>query len=260
MTLGSAAWQRKSGPSYPVRDAVTLDGEEISFRLTRTHGGEGDQPVRVAVADPDVAGELLWRRYPTDDPWRRVVMVREGGDLVSALPHQPPAGKLEYRVRLWKGTEVVAFPDRAAVTRFKGAVPAAVLAPHILLMFTAMLLSTRAGLGALAGEDDGGRTARWTLATMVVGGLILGPAVQKAAFDAWWTGIPFGHDLTDNKTLIAALAWAWAVFRVRGGRSARLSVVFASLVTLVIFLVPHSVLGSEIDWESMPAVPIQADP
>ena len=37
-----------------------------------------------------------------------------------------------------------------------------------------------------------------TFGLIGVGGFLLGPAVQKMAFDAWWTGIPFGHDLTDH--------------------------------------------------------------
>ncbi|MCK7537691.1 MAG: hypothetical protein MZV63_45435 [Marinilabiliales bacterium] len=42
-------------------------------------------------------------------------------------------------------------------------------------------------------------------------GMILGPVVQKYAFGDLWTGIPFGWDLTDNKTLIAVFAWILAV-------------------------------------------------
>ncbi len=45
------------------------------------------------------------------------------------------------------------------------------------------------------------------LGLMTVGGLILGPVVQKHAFGAFWTGIPFGYDLTDNKTLLMWMVW-----------------------------------------------------
>ncbi len=42
---------------------------------------------------------------------------------------------------------------------------------------------------------------------LVLGGFLLGPIVQKYAFGAFWTGWPFGEDLTDNKTAVAVLAW-----------------------------------------------------
>ena len=45
ITLASAVYQRMSGPTYPVRGSVTLGGESVSLRLTRTHPGAGDQPV-----------------------------------------------------------------------------------------------------------------------------------------------------------------------------------------------------------------------
>jgi hypothetical protein len=100
ITLGSAVYQRMTGPTYPVRGSVTLGGQQIGLRLTRTHPGAGDQPVTLTVPDSGVAGEVRWRRFPTGDPWTTVPLVRNGDLLEAALPHQPTAGKLEYQVRL----------------------------------------------------------------------------------------------------------------------------------------------------------------
>ena len=152
LTLCSAVFQRLTGPTQPVRGTVTLGGAEIRLRLLRSHGGDGDQPVVVKVADPKVTGSVAWRRYPTNDPFVSLPMVREGDALKAALPHQPPAGKLEYQVRLARGGETALFPERPAITRFKGAVSAAILAPHIVTMFTGMLVANAAGLLALRGE------------------------------------------------------------------------------------------------------------
>jgi hypothetical protein len=87
------------------------------------------------------------------------------------------------------------------------------------------------------------------------GGFLLGPAIQKMAFDAWWTGIPFGHDLTDNKTLIAGVAWITAAWRLRSGESARWAIVIASAATLVVFAIPHSAWGSQIHWDQVTPAP-----
>jgi hypothetical protein len=240
-----------SGPTYPVDGEVTLGGRTVAIELTRSHGGAGDQPVRILAPDPEVRGDIAWRRFPTAEAWTDVPLARDGDWLVAALPHQPPAGKLEYQVRLRRGEETATFPPRPAVTRFKGDVPVTVLIPHIAAMFLGMLLSTRAGLEALAAAGRPAPLARLALLLIAIGGFILGPWVQKYAFDAWWTGIPFGWDLTDNKTLLAGIAWAWAVWRLRGGRSARGAVVLAAIVTLVVFAIPHSVWGSEIDWSTV---------
>jgi hypothetical protein len=249
VTLVSARWQRMSGPTYPASGAVRLGGVWLQVTLTRSHGGPGDQPVRIEAADPAVSGEVAWRRYPTAEAWTVLPLVRNGDRLEAALPHQPPAGKLEYQVRLRRGADTATFPPRPAVTRFKGDVPSAALAPHILAMFLGMLLSTRAGLEALAAAGRPRPLALLALMLILLGGFLLGPLVQHFAFDAWWTGVPFGWDLTDNKTLLAALAWGFAAWRLRESRSARGAIVFAALVTLVVFAIPHSAWGSQIDWE-----------
>ncbi len=248
VTLASAVWQRRTGPTYPVRGRVAFGGTEVVLRLARSHGGAGDQPVRVA-APADVGGTVAWRRYPTSEAWTLVPMAREGADLVAALPHQPPAGKLEYQVRLEKGGETAAFPPRAAVTRFKGDVGAAILVPHVLCMFLGMLGAAAAGLAAVSGARTHA-LARATFGLIALGGFVLGPLVQKAAFGAYWTGVPWGYDLTDNKTLIAVAAWVIALVRVYTHPRARWSLAFAAVATLVVFAIPHSVWGSEIRWET----------
>jgi hypothetical protein len=127
----------------------------------------------------------------------------------------------------------------------------AVLLPHILFMFAAMLVSTRAALAALAGSTRLRQYALWTVGLLVVGGMTLGPLVQKYAFGAYWTGFPFGYDLTDNKTLIAFIAWLAALWATYKKADARGWVIAASVVTLVVFMIPHSLMGSELKHDQM---------
>lgn len=249
VTLVAARWQKTTGPTYPVQGSVAVGGAAIPICLERNHGGDTDQPVRIATDDEEVSGEVRWRRYPTDDPWTVIPMARTRWGLEAALPNQPPAGRLEYQVRLMRRGAQAVFPELPAVTRFKGEVSPYVLVPHALAMFVGMLLSMRAGLEAATRSGDARRLTMHTLGFLVIGGLLLGPMVQKAAFGAYWTGVPFGWDLTDNKTLVAAAAWGWAAWRSRRGRGARWEIVAASIVTLAVFAIPHSAWGSRIEWE-----------
>ena len=86
---------------------------------------------------------------------------------------------------------------------------------------------------------------------LLVGGLIFGPIVQKYAFGAYWTGWPFGHDLTDTKTGIAMIFWLIALWRGRNHAKGHIWMIIAALITLLIYLIPHSVLGSELDYTKM---------
>ncbi|MFQ6093108.1 MAG: hypothetical protein ACE5OR_10580 [bacterium] len=250
ITLAAAYYQRKTGPTYPVRESINLGGQNITILLDRSHAGPGDQPVIVTVDDTTVTGELFWRRYPTDEEFSGIPMRWEGDRLVASLPHQPPAGKLEYRIRLRHGSQTVAVPVKGTVvTRFRGAVPAYFLIPHILFMFLAMAYSNRAGLEALFRRRKLPYYTQMTAILLFLGGMILGSTVQKYAFGAFWTGVPFGYDLTDNKTLVAFLSWLAATLIVRKRGNGRAWVLTAALLTLIVYLIPHSLLGSELKYE-----------
>jgi len=139
-------------------------------------------------------------------------------------------------------------------------VPWGILLPHILFMFAAMLLSTRAGLEVFARTPRLRGLTFWTLGTLFVGGMVLGPFVTHYAFGPWWTGFPAGSDLTDNKTLIALVGWIVAALAVGRSRIARAWVLAAALVTLVIFAIPHSWTGGEPSYAQLDAAGASVTP
>lgn len=254
ITLGVAVYQRMTGPTYPLRGEVKgADAVAQKYKLPRSHGGEGGAEVSLPLAASNSKPELLYRRYKTDDSWTRLSMKTEQDQWIATLPHQPPAGKIEYYVELGSGASLRRLPEnRAVVIRYKGGVPPWALIPHILFMFAAMLLTTRSALEAIS-KGPRLRIYAWlSTTTLLLGGMIFGPIVQKYAFGAFWTGVPFGFDLTDNKTLIAALAWVAALIFVGAGQSrrARSMVLSAALVLYAVFSIPHSVLGSELDHKT----------
>lgn len=249
ITLSSAVYQRMTGPTHPLRGRTEIAGVEVAYRLLRSAETTEDCRVGVRVSDPDVKGRLVYRRYPTEDPWTSTPLTREGERLYGYLPRQPAAGKLAYKVILIvDGTDHVLTGEDPLIFRFKDPVPDVALIPHIIIMFLAMLVSTRAGLAALDSRSNPRRFALWAAALMFVGGLIFGPIVQKYAFGVYWSGFPFGTDLTDNKTAVAMVAWVAALIAGRKNRPARPWVLAASVVTLIIYLIPHSLLGSELDY------------
>jgi hypothetical protein len=259
VTLLSARWQRMTGPTHSLSGEAVLGGTAVHYTLERTHKGPGDQRVEIETLPADIAGVVEWKRYGSSDPWTVLSMRREGEGLVAELPHQPPAGKLWYRVKLTRGVETVLLPpERPAAIRFTGVVPPGILIPHILFMFLAMFLSTRAGLEVFNPKPQLKSFAYWTLAALFAGGMVLGPFVVHYAFGPWWTGFPVGNDLTDSKTLIALIAWIAAAVAVARSRLAKAWVVVAALVTLIIFVIPHSWTGAEpehaqLDAASTPA-------
>ncbi|MDR2697416.1 MAG: hypothetical protein LBB40_02950 [Holophagales bacterium] len=245
--LASVVYQRRTGPTYPLRGRVNVDEQQLEYRLPRS--AENVSDAKIVIPDIGVSARVLWRRYPTSDPFTVVFMASEsdGGEkiLTAGIPPQEAAGKVEYKIEI--GSTVIPENGETAVMRFKGPVSAPVLLFHILLIFIAILTSTRAGLGAAFGKDE--KTLLWiTLGLILVGGIILGAFVQKAAFGAYWTGWPYGSDLTDNKTLFMFIGWLAACLLMMFPKAKRPAVALASLLTLIVYLIPHSWRGSQLDY------------
>lgn len=256
ITLAAAVYQRMTGPTYPARGSVSLNGQTIGFKLPRTEVTGKDVLIAIPAPDTSLTGFIKFRRLKSYDEWRIVPLRREGSKLIATLPSQPPAGKIVYFVFLNQAGQPLSLTgEKPVVLRYKGHVPAGILIPHIFFMFLAMLFSNRTLLEALVPRGNARPFMLWTIGLFLVGGFILGPLVQKHAFGALWTGIPFGYDLTDNKTLIAMAGWLLAWWQNRGERTSRGWIIFAALLMMAVYLIPHSVLGSELDYTKLPQQP-----
>jgi len=254
ITVSAAVYQRRTGPTHPLRGKTTLNNTEIAYRLERNPETTSDHEVQVKVPNAEITGTLIYKRYKTDDPWTNIPMKRDEDVLAGSLPKQPSAGKLEYKILLAsQGNEISLTGETPVIIRFKDPVPGVILLPHIIIMFLAMLFSTRAGIEALNPKGNPRKLALWTTGLLFVGGFILGPIVQKFAFGEFWTGFPFGTDLTDSKTLLAMIGWIAALIAGRGGKPARWWVLGASILLMAVYLIPHSLLGSELDYSQLEA-------
>ena len=264
ITLSASVYQRMTGPTNPKYVEVLIKDTEYKFKLPRS-GGEADcKVVLKGIGMPqwcdstgiDVVATMYWRRYPTSDGYTPVPMLAGEEGLVAFLPGQPQAGKLEYFIELQSsertenmiGKSLLCYDD-PLIIRFKGDVPAWALIPHIIFMFVSMLFGAYALLCALANMPQYRRYTILSFALLLLGGFVFGPIVQKYAFDIYWSGFPFGGDLTDNKTLFAAIVLAVAVFTKRHSWN-RWAVVAAMLVMFAIFSIPHSMRGSELNHQT----------
>jgi hypothetical protein len=157
-----------------------------------------------------------------------------------------------YHIVLQKENEVITLPeDGEVIIRFKGDVPIYFLIPHIIFIFGAMLLSARTGLEYFNEGKKFKLLTTLTFIFVIIGGFIFGPIVQKYAFGEFWTGFPFGHDLTVNKILIGFLGWLLALIALYKFKNPKRWIVFASILMFIIFLIPHSLLGSELDYSEI---------
>ncbi len=261
-TLVMARFQRTTGPTYALSGEIKIGATSYPYTLDRSraleasHPERWDLPVELIILDRAIVGTVLWKRYRFDEAFQGLPLQRHGDTLRAFLPHQPPSGKLEYQILLreignddwmWRIPE-----ERAAVMRFRGDVPWWAMLPHIILLFLGLCLAARAALAAAFGERFESLLII-VVCLFVAGGLLFGPIVQKYAFGTYWTGWPYGGDWTDNKTAIMVAAWLPALWFVkrRRERQARIWTVAAMVVTFAVYLIPHSIHGSELDYNSL---------
>ena len=242
ITLVLSVYQRMTGPTYPKRIVVELKGESYKIKLPRS-GVQHDEMVTLKGIPSDVSSQIHYRRYPSADEYTTADFVWEDSAWQAVLPVQPVAGKLQYYITI-DGKDYAA--DEPVVIRFRNDVPASILVPHIMLMFAAMLFAIYTFLLVVTRR----KYSLWlkiTIGTLFVGGFILGPLVQHAAFGPWWAGFPYGTDLTDNKTVISFLFFIVALATLKWKYN-KWVVGLAVLVMIVIFSIPHSTYGSEYDY------------
>ncbi len=247
-TISAAIYQRLTGPTHPKRVAISIKGEDHHFKLLRSHGGDDDATLILEVPE-HISGEVHYKIYKSSDEYTSVPMTRDAQEISAPLPHQPPAGKLEYFITLNDGADEYRINEDPVVIRFKGHVALYILIPHIIFMFLAMLFSLRTGIEAIFKGNRTFKYARVTVICLGIGGLILGPIVQLMAFGDLWTGWPFGGDWTDNKTIVAFAFWLIALLVLRKRPENRLWPIIAFLVLFAMYMIPHSMGGSEYDYE-----------
>lgn len=257
ITLFLSIYQRMTGPTHPKKVDIELNSEDYRVKLPRS-GVQQDaiislnnipavlrqsQDPQLMDAERVEAPKLHYRRYPTSDYYTTVDFKWKNHEWQAELPVQPVGGKLQYYLTVG-GKDYL--KDEPVVIRFRNDVPAYILIPHILLMFGAMLFAVYALMMVTMGREY----RKWlkiTVVTLFVGGFIFGPLVQHAAFGPWWTGFPYGTDLTDNKTLISFLFFLAALATLKWKYN-RWVVALAVLLMVAIFSIPHSAYGSEYDY------------
>jgi hypothetical protein len=248
LTIAFVIYQRATGPTYPHKGSVVIEGQTLDYELLRSYEVGKNATVEINIANKDVRGIFTYKRYKSYDEWTSMEMKRVGDTLKAEIPMQPAAGKVEYKVELKYGGKTINLTDEPVILRYKGVVPKPILVPHIFFMFISMLFGLRAGIEAFFKGDDSKYYVGVTLICLFIGGIILGPIVQKFAFGEYWTGWPYGTDLTDNKTAITLIFWIIAFVMLMRNKMHRIMVIVGAVVMIAVYIIPHSARGSEIDY------------
>ena len=226
-----------------------VEGRDITF-TAKLHG------------DPSLQVNIKYGSS-TQAMERQTTMARVADSLSAVLPGGQRGDRIYYTLTVTDsaGSTLTTLPGSntpALLIKIKGEVAGWLLVAHILCMFASFFFVALAGLGAVELLRGAGqvevlvRNSLWALNLIFIGGFPLGMAVAYQAFGVAWGGIPYGWDITDNKTLITFLFWLVAVLAglrgLRHGGPAKadnhlryaMLVMLCVVVTLSVYLIPHS--------------------
>lgn len=243
-----------------------LDIEFAGARVTHTsvfeQVGPGEPRIDLRIEPAGAAEPSLVYRIGGAELLETVPMDRAGDVWTARLPSLERGRRIEYGFRLAGTGETAAerpLTTRLFLLKYKGEVSPTVLVLHVLCMFASFffIVESLIGAGAILARSETKEftlaMTRWVLLFSFLGGWPLGFALNWQRFGVMWEGYPFGYDVTDNKTQVMFLFWlvvmllSWRSFfgKRDGGdpvpdRVYAWAVVVSAVVSLVLFLVPHS--------------------
>lgn len=231
------------GSTDPLVSEINTGKQHIHCELRRAYIGNGDCPVILPVGDIMVTGYVLYDLYPTNKHPSKITLNRQGDKLVANLPHQPPSGKLEYRIFLERaGTAIKVNEDKPVIVRFLGKVPVYILILQSIIVLLTLLINTYTGI--LAGIGINLYKQLTFLMVIILIGLVffIQPIVHKYSLNQWWTCIPQSWELGNNKILVALIVWLITLyFNLKKARPGL--VLISSLISIFLFLIPHGFPG-----------------
>ncbi|MFH1336558.1 MAG: hypothetical protein ABII96_08575 [Candidatus Zixiibacteriota bacterium] len=187
----------------------------------------------------------------------------------ASLPHYPKATKAWYFIeavkRMADGEVRITLPDESKpdfkpiLLKYEGVVPLYIIIPHVLCNFAAIFFAALTLFSAIdvrRGKMSLKEAIKFPLITFILlflGFIPFGIAMNWFAFGVTWEAVPFGRDVTDNKSQIILLFWLATLILVKGtlwgkGEEKNLVsergyftlVIVSLIVTIAMYAIPHS--------------------
>jgi hypothetical protein len=270
LTLLILVFTRKTTAVRSVHQMVQQNGIVIEHNTVPKQVGDEIPVIRAKVEGASVV--RLVYTIGKDGERQSVEMSPEQGEenvFRATIPVHPKGLKAWYHLeaaRTGEGEGVaVTLPEKSSDQvkpirlKFEGEVPAYIVIPHVLAIFSAIFFAVLTLMSAIDVKKGRGtlnksvKLCGVTVLLLLIGFLPLGWAMNHFAFGVLWEAFPFGRDVTDNKSQIMLLFWLVTLFMVKGtlwGKGERKNLVsdrgYSTLVvvsfvaTVIILAIPHS--------------------
>jgi len=212
----------------PLTDTSSPGGYEVKAKILPESG-----PDYRTDAVPEIAESGVLLCYSVDGSNYKILRMGargEAGEYIAVIPGYSPGTEIRYYIQLEDmDDQIVQAPKYApnqvysfTVLPMRGEASISLLVLHVIFIVGAIFFVIAAGVLAVRYMKTGRGFNKLLQITGIstgmifIGGFPLGFIVAYQVFGTPWTGIPFGWDITDNKTLVIFLFFALSLFMVRG--------------------------------------------
>jgi len=272
LTLVLLSIARRVSERKPELKVVEQEGTKIEHTTVVEKVGGGDVQIYAEISTPEpIADHKVKLVYRIDqDDFLSVTMLSEdesSRNFFATIPSQEKGKRAYYYLTATdKSGNEVTLPDRVNLLnapfmiKFKGIVALPIIGAHIFSMFATIIfvfLALFCSVDLLKGKQVLPKLSTYTVFTSLfifLGGFPLGFLVAHQTFGVAWGGIPFGWDITDNKTLILLAYWLVLLYLIRktiakrrvgldvvGNRLLSVMTILGVILTLLVYLIPHSI-------------------
>jgi len=272
LTLVLLSISRKISERKSEFKTVDFLGKRIEHTTVteKIGGGDIDLTAKIVTSEstPNYQIDLLYKISEGGYSSLPMISKPENPQTYSAKIPSQPKGKRGYyyiKVRDNSGNEIT-LPEEVEtenppfMIKFKGKVSPLILVLHVFSMFAAMFFSWMAFFYAwevMKGRkflNQLGLSSLMALIFVFLGGFPLGFSVAYQTFGQAWGGIPYGWDITDNKTLIILIFWLVLVWLLKGTifkkdenknltnpKKIAIWAIIFFILTVLVYLIPHSI-------------------
>jgi len=251
ITIFILLFQRITGPTYPRKFIINDNQVKLKTILIRSANNNKKAQIVINGTINNISAKLFYKKYKFEKNYNSVNFSKINNKLIAYLEPLPAGGKYEYYILVNNHNSGITYKSPKTIIRFKNPVPTSFILLHIIFIFSGFFMSSLTFIESITKKNSINsilKKVKYSIILFFIGGLIFGPIIQKYAFNVWWSGFPFNIDLTDNKMLILQIFWTYFYYKAKKTNNLKY-IIYGFILIVLVFLVPHSILGSEYDFK-----------
>jgi hypothetical protein len=229
---------RLISPEYPVTGSFGINMKKVIYKFEKVYRGDDDYKIVLGTEVDSLNGSILWRIKDGDSQWNVAPMKFSGNTLTGEIPHQSPSTFVDYRVKVWKGSQVFYLPRNGKVTmKYLNNVPSSIMGFYFFTLYLALFLSVRTGLDYFNERQKIKKLSLFTIMIWIANIIVFNPVKRTYELSAriGSTVLPI-TDLFDIRHIDLLIIWILGIILIFNMKNYKIWAAIISGATLIAFL------------------------